>query len=159
MCSHLQLCFEIKFMYPFYMLSLSGEKIYKGLRLRPITYMYVFNKGLRLRLYVLKRLRCLLSDSQQLIQHVDYAFSINLQDVYLHIPIVKHHGGFIWFVWHNMSYQWQFLPFGLATATRVFRALIKPILSLCHHKGFHIVIYLDDIIVLICSKWAGQRAH
>ena len=28
---------------------------------------------------------------QQLIQHGDYAFSIDLRDAYLHIPIVKHH--------------------------------------------------------------------
>ena len=32
---------------------------------------------------------------QQLIQHGDYAFSIDLQDAYLHIPIVKHHCHFI----------------------------------------------------------------
>ena len=31
----------------------------------------------------------------QLIQHGDYAFSIDLQDVYLHIPIVKHHCCFL----------------------------------------------------------------
>ena len=30
----------------------------------------------------------------QLIQHDDYAFFIDLQDVYLHIPIVKHHHHF-----------------------------------------------------------------
>ena len=34
----------------------------------------------------------------QLIQHGDYAFSIDLQDAYLHIPIVKHHH-FLQFVW------------------------------------------------------------
>ena len=34
----------------------------------------------------------------------------------------------------------------------------KPILLLCHCKGFCIVIYLDDILVLVCSKWAGKRA-
>ena len=28
---------------------------------------------------------------QQLIQHGDYAFSIDLQDAYLYVPIVKHH--------------------------------------------------------------------
>ena len=28
---------------------------------------------------------------QQLIQHGDYAFSSDLQDAYLHTPIVKHH--------------------------------------------------------------------
>ena len=58
-----------------------------------------------------------------------------------------------------MPYQCKVLPFGLATALRVFTSLTKPILFLCHHKGLHIVIYLDDILVLICSKWAGKRAH
>ena len=42
---------------------------------------------------------------------------------------------------------------------RVFMYLTKPILFLCHCKGFHTVIYLDDILVLVCSKWAGKRAH
>ena len=31
----------------------------------------------------------------------------------------------------------------------------KPILFLCHRKGLCIVIYLDDISVLVCSKQAG----
>ena len=39
----------------------------------------------------------------QLIQRGDYAFSIDLQDVYLHIPIVKHHHHFLHFVWHNVE--------------------------------------------------------
>ena len=94
----------------------------------------------------------------QLIQHGDYAFSIDLQDADLHVPIVKHHCCFLHFVWHNVPYQWNILPFGLATAPRVFMSLNKPILFLCHHKGMHIVIYLDDILVLVCSKWAGKRA-
>ena len=57
-----------------------------------------------------------------------------------------------------MPYQWKVLPFGVATAPRVFIALTKPILFLYHHKGFHIVIYFDDILVLIQSKGAGKRA-
>ena len=95
----------------------------------------------------------------QLIQHGDYAFSIDQQDAYLHIPIVKHHHHFLHFVWHNVPSQWKVLPFGLATAPRVFAALTKPILFLCHCKGLHIFIYLDDILVLLCSKWAGKRTH
>ena len=96
---------------------------------------------------------------QQLIQHGDYAFSIDLQDAYLQIPIVKHNHCFLCFIWHNVPYQWKVLPFGLATGPRVFTSLTKPILFLCHCKGFHIVIYLDDILVLVCSKWADKRAH
>ena len=94
----------------------------------------------------------------QLIQQGDFAFSIDLQDAYLHIPIVKHHHHFLHFVWHNVPYQWKVLPFGLATAPRIFTSLMKPILFLCHHKVLHIVIYKDYILVLICSKWAGKRA-
>ena len=94
----------------------------------------------------------------QLIQHGDYAFSIDLKDAYLHVPIVKHHPHFLCFVRCNVPYQWKVLPFGLATAPIVFTSLLKPILFLCHHKGLHIVIYLDDILVLIHSKQAGKRA-
>ena len=65
----------------------------------------------------------------QLIQHGDYAFSIDLQVAYLHIPIVKNHHHFFQFVWHNVPYQWKVLPFGLATAPWVFTALTKPICS------------------------------
>ena len=53
----------------------------------------------------------------------------------------------------------RFLPFGLPTAPWVFTALTKPILFLCHHKGFCIGIYLDDIMVLVHSKQAGKMAH
>ena len=94
---------------------------------------------------------------QQLIQHGDYAFFIDLQDAYLHVPIVKHHH-FLHFVWCNVPYQWKVLPFGLATAPRVFTSLTKTILFLCCCKGLHIVIYLDDILVLVCSKWVDKRA-
>ena len=57
-----------------------------------------------------------------------------------------------------MPYQWKVLPFGLATAPRVFTSLTKPILFLCHCKGLCIAIYLDDILVLVHSKWAGKQA-
>ena len=58
-----------------------------------------------------------------------------------------------------MPKQWKVLPFGLAAAPRVLTALTKPILSLCCHKGSCIVIFLEDILVLVHSKWAGMGAH
>ena len=93
-----------------------------------------------------------LKNVRQLIQQGDFDFSIDLQDASLHIPIVKHHCHFLHFVWHNVPYQWKVLPFGLATAPGVFTSLMKPILFLCICKGLCIVIYLDDILVLVCSK-------
>ena len=53
----------------------------------------------------------------------------------------------------------RFYLFGLATAPRVFKSFTKPILFLCCQKGLRIVIYLDDILVLICPEWVGKRAY
>ena len=65
----------------------------------------------------------------------------------------------LYIFWCNVPNQWKVLPFGLVTAPRIFTALAKPILFLCHCKSFHIVIFLDDILVLVYSKQAGKRAH
>ena len=37
--------------------------------------------------------------------------------------------------------------------------LTKPILFLFHYKGLHVIIYLDDILILTGSKHAGMRAQ
>ena len=42
---------------------------------------------------------------------------------------------------------------------RFFTTLTKPIPFLFNHKGFCIVIYLDDILVLVHSKQVGKRAY
>ena len=60
--------------------------------------------------------------------------------------------------WTQCALSMEGFTFWLATAPQVFTTLIKPILFLCHHKGFCIVIYLDDILVLVHSKQAGKRA-
>ena len=122
--------------------------------LRPILNLKHFNRYMHIPSFKMPTLKTV----WQLIQQGDYAFSIDLQDAYLHVPIVKHHRRFLHFVWHNVPYQWRVLPFGLATAPRVFTSLTKPILFLCHRKGLRIVIYLDDILVLVRSKRAGKRA-
>ena len=47
----------------------------------------------------------------------------------------------------------------MATVSRVFISLTKSFLFLCCNKGLCIVIYLDDILVLVHSSQAGKRAH
>ena len=93
----------------------------------------------------------------QLIQHGNYAFSIDLQDASLHIPIVILCHFFICLAQYTISVE-GFI-FWAGPAPRVFAALTKPILFLCHHKGFHIVICLDDVLVLVHCKQPGKRAH
>ena len=81
---------------------------------------------------------------QVLIQHGDYAFSIDLKNTYLHTHIVKHQCQFddlFGKIWHISGRLWP--------TPRVFTALTKPILFLCQHKVFYIVTYLDNILVLV----------
>ena len=49
----------------------------------------------------------------------------------------------------------RFWPFGLDTAPWVFTILTKPLLFLCHQKGFP---YCYLFLFLVCSKQAGKRA-
>ena len=40
------------------------------------------------------------------------------------------------------------LPFGLETAPRVFTKLMKLVIALLRQRGFHLIIYLDDILLM-----------
>ena len=97
----------------------------------------------------------------QLNQHGDYAFFIDIQDAYLHIPIVKHHECLFTICLAQYAISIECFTFWAdhSPQARVFTALTEPILFPCHCKDFQIVIYLDDILVLVCSKQAGKRAH
>ena len=61
--------------------------------------------------------------------------------------------------WQYKPYQWKGLWFGLATGPMVFTSFTKPILFLCWCKGFHVIIYLDDVLVMTHSMCAGKRAQ
>ena len=66
--------------------------------LQPILNLKQFNHYLHIPSFKMPTIRHV----QQLIQHGDYVFSIDLQDAYLHIPNVKHHHCFLQLVWHNI---------------------------------------------------------
>ena len=51
----------------------------------------------------------------------------------------------------TQSFLVEVLSFWLATASRVFTSLNKPMLFLCRYKDFHVNIYSDDIWVLTQS--------
>ena len=94
----------------------------------------------------------------QLIQHGYYAFSIDLQDAYLHIPNVKLHHYFLQFgtICH-ISGRFYLLvwpqPLGFSQASLNLScpfaiARVSILLSICLTN-----------LVLVQSKWAGKRAH
>ena len=94
----------------------------------------------------------------QVIQQGDSAFSNDLTDAYLHISIVVCHCSFC-ILFGKVTYLWKVMPLQLAVAPRFFTSLTNPISFSTNGKGFHVIIYLDDILGLIHSKHPDNRAQ
>ncbi len=63
--------------------------------------------------------------------------SLNLKDIYLHVPIHPSHWRYLWFALRNSEgvltvYQWKGISFGLASAPRVFTKLLAPVTAHLH---------------------------
>ena len=64
----------------------------------------------------------------------DYAFKIDLQDTYFHVPIHPSSRKYLRFAFENKVYQFQVLPFGLNTALQVFTRLGHTVTGYLHHQ-------------------------
>ena len=86
---------------------------------------------------------CVLSS----VEKGDYAFKIDLQDAYFHVPIHPSSRKYLRFAFENRVYQFQVLPFGLNTAPQVFTHLGHTVSAYLHRQGFSVIPYLDDWLV------------
>ena len=77
----------------------------------------------------------------------DYAFKIDLQDAYFHVPIHPNSRKYLRFAFENRVYQFQVLPFGLNTAPQVFTRLGHTVTAYLHRQGISVIPYLDDWLI------------
>ena len=49
-------------------------------------------------------------------------------------------------------YEFACLPFGLASAPRVFKKLMKPVVGMLHQLGIRRIVYLDDMLIMAQSR-------
>lgn len=82
----------------------------------------------------------------------DWMTRIDLKDAYFTIPINPIHWKYLRFKWLARTYQFTCLPFGLASAPRVFTKILRPVVGFLRSKGIRCVIYLDDILLLEQDK-------
>ena len=87
----------------------------------------------------------------------DWAVSIDLQDGYLHVPMAPSTRKFLRFVSEDRVYQFCVLPFGIATAPRVFTKLMEKIAAEARKRGISIIQYLDDWLLHHQSRAALLR--
>ncbi|XP_014217272.1 uncharacterized protein LOC106645836 [Copidosoma floridanum] len=92
-----------------------------------------------------------------LIPH-DYVCRIDLKDAFFLVPIHKDHRKYLRFSYHGQLYQFQALPFGLATAPWVFTKIVKPVLATIRHQGIRVVAYLDDFLVFGRSEVGCRKS-
>ena len=83
-----------------------------------------------------------------LIEESDWLAKIDLKDAYFCVPMDQSMKKFLRFQWRGQLYQFRVLPFGLASAPRVFTKVLKPVIAFLRRIGVRLVIYLDDILLM-----------
>ena len=89
---------------------------------------------------------------RDLLRKGDFMAKIDLMDAYFTVPVWRSHQKFLRFVWKETMYEFACLPFGLASAPRVFTKLMKPVVGLLRQLGIRLIIYLDDMLIMAQSR-------
>ena len=86
----------------------------------------------------------------------EWVASIDLSDVYQHIPIHPNSRKYLRFCYKAQVFQFTSLPFGLATAPQVFTMIVKEVKLMALSRGLRIHQYLDDWLIRSQSQEEAQ---
>ena len=81
----------------------------------------------------------------------DWMISIDLQDAYLQVPVHQDSHRYLRFVEDGRSFHFRVLCFRLTTAPQVFTRVMAPISAILYCRGFRLLRYLDDWLILRSS--------
>jgi hypothetical protein len=81
------------------------------------------------------------------LQTGDWAFKLDLEDAYLHVPIHPDSQKYLRFAFRGQIYQFQVLPFGINIAPMLFTRLVNVLTASLHIQGVSVIPYLDDWII------------
>ena len=73
-----------------------------------------------------------------------YFGSVDLSESYYSLPITEKHRKFFRLWYNGQKYQFTCLVMGLATASRVFTKVLKPVFASLREKGYISTSYIDD---------------
>lgn len=92
-----------------------------------------------------------ISSTINLLREGSFMASIDLQDAYYHVPIHKSSQQYlriaVFLGSELFHFQFQALPFGLASAPRIFTKVMSEIMAFFHHQEILIIPYLDDFLI------------
>jgi hypothetical protein len=100
-----------------------------------------------------KAIKLIDKELQDLIQKgaVHLTIQCFINSAYFTVPIWIEHQKYLRFMWKDNRYEFACLPFGLASAPRVFTKIMKPVAGLLRQLGIRIIIYLDDMLIMADS--------
>ena len=76
---------------------------------------------------------------------------LDLQDAYLTIPVGPKSKIFFRLFWKGVLYQFTCLPLGSSPSARLFTKTLKPVIAFLRSMGIHLLIFLDDILIMAYS--------
>ena len=82
----------------------------------------------------------------------EWLASLELKDVYFHVPIGMPNWEFLRFALDGVKYRFKVLPFGLSTSPRIFTKVLAPVMAAIRLRRIHIHPYLDDILLRAPSQ-------
>jgi hypothetical protein len=101
------------------------------------------------------------SVAREIFNQGDYLFSFDLTSAYHHVEIFNDHRTYLGFAWHYKGqytyFQFNVLPFGIASAAYVFTKITRVAIKYWRTKGFRIVMYLDDGMGGDCTENDAAR--
>ncbi|KAF7245065.1 Unconventional myosin-Ib [Varanus komodoensis] len=118
--------------------------------LRPILDLRALNRFITPKKFRMTTLQSILP----LLGRGDWFASLDLKDAYFHISTHPSYRRFLRFAVDSEIYEFNVLPFGLATAPRVFTKCMAPVCAHLRLHGIRIYPYLDDWL-LVSNTEAG----
>ncbi|MES9880172.1 MAG: reverse transcriptase domain-containing protein [Sedimenticola sp.] len=112
----------------------------KNGKLRPVLDLSALNKFMVVEHFKMETAHSIRST----IEAGDWAVSIDLMDAYLHVPIRPSSRKYLRFRWQDKAYQFRVLPFGIATAPKVFTKIMEVVAAVGRRKGINLLQYFDD---------------
>ena len=112
--------------------------------LRPIIDLSTLNAYLQVPTFKMETV----SSIRNSIHPGDWAVSLDLSDAYFHVPIHPSSRKYLRFCANQEVFQFRALPFGIATAPRIFTKLMATVASYLRQNGSTVIQYFDDWLLL-----------
>ena len=124
----------------------SGTKKYGGQR--PVINLKNLNSFVKPPHFKMEGIHTLKS----LVLEGDWLVKVDPKDAYFSVLISQKHRKFLCFQFDDKSYQFNCLPFDLASAPWVFTKTLKTVAVFCRELGIRMVVYIGNILLMAETK-------